>query len=160
MLNALAFVFLAAQAAPLNAGETIRVSDGGKFDYMQFDRKYDRILAAHSGANALTVYDLKSKKVTELPTGGEINGIAVSDKMNRIFVGGGGNVLIALDQKTLSTVKSILLTGPGDDIVLDEGRNELYVCHDEATEDWVFDASTLMLKVYDHGGKSSRVHHL
>jgi DNA-binding beta-propeller fold protein YncE len=132
-------------AAPLMPAETVDFAGKGKFDYMAVDSKYHRVLATHTGEGALTVYDMSTKKVSDIKTG-VVNGVIVCDKLGKIFVAGGGQKLIALDQKTLKSMGEVSFDGPCDDIVLDSKRNKIYVCHDDGTEDWVVDAMTLKVE--------------
>ncbi|MHB8637030.1 MAG: YncE family protein [Fimbriimonadaceae bacterium] len=133
-----------ADALPLTEGIVVDVPGAPRFDYMAVDAKYGRVFASHTGAGALSVYDLKTKAETELQTG-VVNGVQVNERLGRIFVGGGGKKLLALDERTLKTVGEVGLDGPGDDVVVDTKRNQVWVCHDDGTEDWVFDAKTLKL---------------
>jgi len=133
-----------ATAAPLTPGKTYDASKPGKFDVITFDRKFHRVLAAHTGASSLAVLDTATGKIDEIETG-EINGVAVANKSNKIFVGGGGNKLVVLDRESLKVLSSIALTGPADVIAVDTKRQQVYVSHDDGTEDWVFDADTLKL---------------
>jgi len=142
LMNALAV--LAAFGAPLVAGKTYDLPKGGKFDYMAVDNKYHRVFATHTGAKTLAVLDTETGKIDEVDTG-LVNGVQVATKLNRIFVAGGGGKLVALDRETLKILGSVELGGPGDDLAVDTKRNEVYVCHDDGTEDWVFDATTLKL---------------
>lgn len=129
---------------PLLSPMTPIVVPGGPsgFDYMQVDSAKHRLYASHPGINTLVVLDLKTNAVQQLPTGSEINGIAVDDADNKLFTAGGGGKLVVFDNATLAKTAEITLSGPGDDIVLDPKNDMLYVCHDDATEDWVFNAKT------------------
>ena len=57
---------------------------------------------------------------------------------------GRGN-LFALDRKSLKILGKVALGGPGDDIEVDTKRNQVYVCNDDGTLDWVFNGSNLKL---------------
>ncbi|AIE83821.1 YncE family protein [Fimbriimonas ginsengisoli] len=131
------------QTAPsLTPGKTYDMPKPGRFDVVTYDRKFHRVLAAHSAAGTLAVLDTQSGKVDEIETG-PINGVAVSNKANKIFVGGGNNKLVVLDRETLKVLSTIDLGGPADVIAVDSKRGQVYVSHDDGTEDWVFDAETL-----------------
>lgn len=131
-------------SAPLVLDRTVELPKPGAFDAMAFDADNHRVLAAHSGANTLAVLDTESGKVTEIETG-SINGIAISKKLDRYFVAGGNQQLVAIDRKTLGIVGKVSLTGPADLVAVDTKRGNVIVCHDDGTEDWVFNASTLAL---------------
>ena len=134
---------LAADAPLLSPQVPIVVPGGpGGFDYMQIDSAKHRLYASHPGKSTLVVLDLKTNSVQQLPTGSKINGIAVDDADNKLFTAGGGGKLVVFDNTTLAKTAEIALSGPGDDIVLDTKTDTLYVCHDDASEDWVFDAKT------------------
>jgi DNA-binding beta-propeller fold protein YncE len=132
------------QAAPLTPGKVYDLPKPGRFDVITFDRKFHRVLAAHSAANTLAVLDTETGKMDEIDTG-SLNGVAVAGRANKIFAGGGGNKLVVLDRETLKVLASIDLGGPADVIAVDSKRGQVYVSHDDGTEDWVFDADTLKL---------------
>ncbi len=133
----------AADAPLLSPQPPIAVPGGpGGFDYMQIDSAKHRLYASHPGKSTLVVLDLKTNAVQQIPTGSKINGIAVDNADNKLFTAGGGGKLVVFDNATLAKTAEITLSGPGDDIVLDPKTDQLYVCHDDATEDWVFDAKT------------------
>ncbi len=130
------------QSSPLVAGKTYDVPGGGRFDYMAVDSKYHRVFATHGTAQTLSVLDLKTGKESEIKCG-QVNGVQVDEKLSRVFVTGGGQTLVALDRKTLAKLNEVALEGPGDDLAIDTKREQLYVCHDDGEDVWVFDASTL-----------------
>jgi len=134
--------FLAMAPAPLTADKVIDLPKAGAFDSMTYDSTNHRILAAHSGAGTLAVLDTESGKVTEVETGA-INGIAVAKKLNRYFVAGGNKQLVAVDSQTLAVVGKVDLSGPADLVIFDTKRSQVTVCHDDGTENWVFDGATL-----------------
>ena len=142
MTPLLAFLALALAPAPLVAGATVALPKTGGFDALAFDADNHRVLAAHSGAGTLAVLDTETGKVDEIETGA-INGVAVSKKLDRIFVAGGNKELVALDRKTLKVVGRVALSGPADIVAVDTKRGQVIVCHDDGTEDWVFDGATL-----------------
>ncbi len=136
--------FLALVPAPLVADKTVELPKAGGFDAMAFDAENHRVLAAHTGAGTLAVLDTDSGKVDEIVTGA-INGVAVSKKLDRYFVAGANNTLVAIDRKTLQVAGRAPLTGPADIVAVDTKRGQVYVAHDDGTEDWVFDGATLKL---------------
>ena len=140
-LSAFAAVHAAADAPLLTPQAPIVVPGGpGGFDYMQIDSAKHRLYASHPGKTTLVVLDLQTNSVQQLPTDTKINGIAVDAADNKLFTAGGGGKLVVFDNTTLAKTAEITLSGPGDDIELDTKTDRLYVCHDDATEDWVFNA--------------------
>jgi len=127
----------AAATTPLTAGQIVDLPLPGRFDYMAFDPKYNLVLASHTGAKTLVAYNVKTKKVQELPTGG-VNGVEAVPSMGMIYAGGGGQIVVAIDEKTLKILNTLNLTGPGDSLAVDTKRGHVFLCHDDATEDWVF----------------------
>lgn len=142
-LSALAAGPVPAADAPLLTPQTPIVVPGGpgSFDYMLLDSTRHRLYASHPGKATLVVLDLQKNTVQQLPTHGAVNGIAVDDADNKLFTAGGGGKVVVFDAATLAETGQITLTGPGDDIVLDAKTDRLYVCHDDGTEDWVFNAN-------------------
>jgi DNA-binding beta-propeller fold protein YncE len=139
MISILASLLLA--QAPLVEGKTFDCPKGGRFDVLAFDSKFHRVLAAHPGAKTLAVLDTETGKIEEIETGA-VNGVAVGGKLNRIFAAGPDQTLVILDRETLKIEKTITLGGPGDVVAVDSKRGQVYVSHDDGTEDWVFDGST------------------
>lgn len=134
--------FLALAPAPLVAGKSIDLPKKGGFDSLAFDADAHRLLAAHSGANTLTVLDTKTGKVIELETG-SVNGIGISKKHDRYFVAGGDKEVVAVDRKTLKIVGRVPVSGPADLVAVDTRHDQVFVAHDDGTELWAFDAATL-----------------
>lgn len=130
--------------APLTMDKTVELPKAGGFDAMAYDSDNHRILASHSGAGTLAVLDTETGAVQEIETGA-INGVAVAKKLDRYFVAGGSSEFVALDRKTLKIVGRVPLTGPADIVAVDTKRGQVYVAHDDGTENWVFDGSTLKL---------------
>ncbi|CAN5723119.1 hypothetical protein BH11ARM2_BH11ARM2_22560 [soil metagenome] len=139
---ALTVALLALAPAPLIADKTVDLPKAGGFDALAFDSQNHRVLAAHSGAGTLAVLDTETGKVEEIDTG-SINGVAVSKKLDRYFVAGGGKELVAIDRKSLKVVGRVALSGPADLLAVDTKRGHVVVCHDDGTEDWVFDGASL-----------------
>ncbi len=138
----LAFVALG-QQPPLVAGPAYKMPKDGRFDYMAVDSRYKRVFASHTEAGTLAVLDLTTGKTQDIDTG-PINGVQIDEALGKLFVGGGDNgILVCLDRKTLAIEKKITLDGAGDDIVVDSKRQQIYVCHDNAQDVWVFDAHDL-----------------
>jgi hypothetical protein len=71
-------------AGPLSPAQTVDVPSPGRFDYMAYDKKYQRVLATHTGPGTLVVYSKTAGKVMEVKTG-VVNGVYVSDKLGRIL---------------------------------------------------------------------------
>ena len=141
LLSTLAVPALAADTPLLTPQTPVVVPGGpGGFDWMLVDAPRHRLLASHPGKSTLVVLDLKTKTIQQIPTGVEINGIAVDEADNKLFTAGGGQKVVVFDNTTLTKTGEIALTGPGDDIVLDPKTDKLYVCHDDGAEDWVFNA--------------------
>lgn len=137
-----------AAARPLLTAQTPLAVPGGPggWDWMLVDAPRHRLLASHPGTKTLAVLDLRKTAqkdaLTQLPTGVEINGIAVDAADNKLFTAGGGEKVVVFDNTTLEKSGEITLTGPGDDIVLDPKTDTLYVCHDDGAEDWMINAKT------------------
>lgn len=132
--------------APLTAMSPIEIPGGpGNFDYVQVDVGKRRVLASHTEKGKLTVLDINTNEVKEIETG-VINGIAVDPSTNRIFVAGGGKMVVALDRESLEKVGEYQLPNPADSIGLAMPYHELYVDNDDGKEVWVFDTKSLTLK--------------
>lgn len=143
MIITLAALVAVTQTAPLVAGQTYKLPKDGRFDYMQVDTKYNRVFASHPAAGTLAVLDLTTGKTQDIDTGA-VNGVQIDDRLGKIFVGGGDSgVLLCLDRKTLAIERKVTLDGAGDDLAIDPGRQQIYMCHDEAKDLWVYNARDL-----------------
>lgn len=90
------------------------------------------------------MFDTETGSVQEIETGA-VNGIAVSKKNDRYFAAGWNKEVIAIDRKTLKVVVRVPVSGAADLVAVDTKRGQVYVAHDDGTEDWVFDGATLKL---------------
>lgn len=143
LLGGLAILPAHADTPPLTAGKTVPVPGGpGGFDFMAVDAPRHRLLASHPGKGTFVVYDLKTGKLQQLDTDGKVNGEAVDEADNKLFVAGGNQKVVVFDLKTLQKTDEIALTGPADTIVLDPKNDTLYVDHDDGKEVWAVNAQT------------------
>ncbi len=141
--SALALLASAAFAAPpLKAHPSIVVPGGpGGFDWMLVDRAQNRLYATHGGTKTLTVLDLKTNAVRQIAAG-DVAGVAVDAPDGKVFTGGGDQKVVVLDNKTLTKIGEVAVTGPVDDIKFDPKNGLVYAAHDDGAEDWVIDAKT------------------
>jgi DNA-binding beta-propeller fold protein YncE len=140
-----AFALLASAAfaaPPLIAHAPIIVPGGpGGFDWMLVDRTQNRLYASHGATKTLTVLDLNTQAVRQIPTG-DVAGIAVDTPDGKVFAGGGDQKVVVLNNQTLAKIGEIALTGPVDDIKFDPKNRMIYADHDDGNEVWVIDAKT------------------
>ncbi len=129
----------------LTAGKTVELPLPGRFDYMNFDPYKGYVLASHTQAHTLTVYNIHTHKVVELPTG-TVNGQEVVHQWNRIYAGGGGDVLCEINESNLKIIKKVKLEGHGDALAVDTRHHLLFQCHDDHHNIWVFGARNLSYK--------------
>lgn len=132
----------AASAAPaLKAEPPVEVSAAPKrFDLMMVDSQRDRLLAAHSRADALTVVDLSHPKThRDIRVKGETAGVAIDDIDHKYFVGTTKGIAI-ISPTTLKTIGFIKTPGPADAIAFDAANDRLYAGHDDGKELWIIDA--------------------
>ena len=143
LLSALAAPAARAAAPLLDAQAPVIVPGGpGGFDWMAVDAPRYRLLATHPGKGTLVVYDLKTGVLRQLDTDGKVNGEAIDEADNKLFVTGGNRKVVVFDLKTLVRTGEITLSGPGDSLVFDPKNDTLYVDHDDASEVWTIDART------------------
>ena len=128
--------------APLTARAPITVPGGpGGFDWMLVDRTQNRLYATHGGTKTLTVLNLKTGAVRNV-NAGDVAGITVDSPDGKVFTGGGDQKVVILDNKTLTKIGEISVTGPVDDIKYDPKNSLVYAAHDDGAEDWVINAKT------------------
>lgn len=132
-----------ADPAPLTAQTAVVVPGGpGGFDWMAVDAARHRLYATHPGKGTLVVYDLKAGTVQQIDTDGAVNGEAVDEADNKLFVAGANQKVVVFDLKTLAKKSEIPVTGPADSIAFDPKNGTLYVDHDDGTEVWTIDGKT------------------
>jgi len=142
-LTALSAQRVPAAPAPLTAHKTVVVPGGSAhFDWMLVDAPRHRLYASHPGKGTLVVYDLSTGTVRQVDTDGEVNGEAVDEADNKLFVAGGNQKVVVFNLKTLAKTGEIPLTGPADTIAFDPKNGTLYVDHDDGAEVWTVDAKT------------------
>jgi DNA-binding beta-propeller fold protein YncE len=128
--------------APLIASRPIAVPGGpGGFDWMLVDQAKHRLYAAHGGTKTLTVLDLNTQKLQQIPAG-EVSGAVVDAADGKVFVACGDNKVVVLDNDTLRKTAEIAVPGPVDDIKLDPKRGMVYADHDDGANVWVINAQT------------------
>jgi DNA-binding beta-propeller fold protein YncE len=132
------------QAPPLVAQPAVVVPGGpGGFDYMQVDAPLDRLLAAHTGKNALAILNLATGALISQVETGRAQGVAVDVEDNKYFVSVSREQRVAIiDRKTLAKTGEIPLAGPADAIVFNPKNHCVYACHDDGTHVWVIDGRT------------------
>ncbi|BDI28506.1 hypothetical protein CCAX7_005570 [Capsulimonas corticalis] len=137
----------AAPAAPLLTATTpVAVPGGpGKFDWMMIDAARHHLLASHPSHKTLVIYDLVKGDVKQIDTDGAINGEAVDEADNKLFVGGGNQKVVAFDLTTLDKLGEVALTGPADAILFNAKNGVLYADHDDGAEVWMIDPKTLKI---------------
>ena len=127
---------------PLKENEAVTLpGPGGKFDWMTVDSKRRRLLAAHTEAGMLEVFDLtKEESIASIKTGA-CQGVAVGEKL--YFVGDAAeHKLVILDAESLEIEGQVNLPGPVDAIAYDSRNHKVYAGHDEGADVWVINPST------------------
>jgi YVTN family beta-propeller protein len=132
-----------ADASPLVPEEPILIPDShGKFDFMEFDPRASRLLAAHPGNATLDVFDSGSGKLIKQVTAGVAQDAAIDEKAGKYYVSiSAGKKLAVIDQATLEKTGETPLGGPADIVGFDPKNGLAYVGHDDAAEVWVVDVS-------------------
>ena len=129
-------------APPLVARPPLVVPGGpGGFDWMLVDRSHSRLYATHGGTKTLTVLDLKTKALRQIPAGA-VSGVAVDASDGKVFTGGADGKVVVLSNQTLERIGEIAVSGPVDDIKYDPKNGRIYADHDDGAEVWVINAKT------------------
>jgi len=133
--------------APLVAQKPVVIPGvAGKFDYMNIDSKNRRLLAAHTAAGMLEVFDITANKpLASIPVG-TAQGVIV-DKANDQYITGNSKdqKVVFVDRKTLKITGEVATAGPVDDLELNTKTGMVYADHDDGTDVWVIDAKTKKL---------------
>lgn len=137
-------LFSTSQGHLLTAQPPIVIPGGaGHFDFMNVDPSDRLAFACHPGKQSVTVINLDTGAVRDIPTGIEVNGVDVDRKGHKLYAAGGGNSLVQIDMKTWTKTNALPLGGPGDDVLFDSKRGVVYVDNDDGTNVWVVDPRTL-----------------
>jgi DNA-binding beta-propeller fold protein YncE len=130
-----------AETPPLVESEPILVqSTKGKFDCLQIDGQFDRLLAAHTGNGTLDVFDLPDGKLRQTVPIGAAQDVAVDIEHSKYYVTvSDRSNLTILDRQTLKVDDSVTLPGAPDVCTYDSKNGLVYVDCDNGEELWVVD---------------------
>ncbi len=129
------------QSLTLTPGASIEISHStGKFDFLRFDSKRKRLLAAHENDGTADYFDLqKNTLITRLKVGGAVD-TAVDTESKYYYVSVQETHRVAIvDAAGLKEVGSIKTPGPTDAILYDPKNKMIYVTHDNGSHVWVID---------------------
>jgi DNA-binding beta-propeller fold protein YncE len=130
-----------AETPPLVKSQPILVpATKGKFDYLQVDEQFHRLLANHTGNGTLDVFDLPEGKLRQTVPIGAVHDVAIDIERDKYYVTVGdlGNLTI-VDCQTLKVEDSVLLPGPADGCAYDSKNGLVYVDRDDGEDVWVVD---------------------
>jgi DNA-binding beta-propeller fold protein YncE len=133
-----------AAPAPLVLSKTVIIPGGpARSDFVSIDKANRRLLVAHTGANSITVLDLKTDTVLPAIKVGAVQGVAVDEAGGKYYAGDSKDQkVVVVDSKTLTPGAEIPLTGPVDDIIFNPKNHTVYADHDDGTEVWTIDSKT------------------
>lgn len=148
-----------ADVAPLAAQPPLAIPRSvGYFDYMVVDRKFRRLIAAHTESLSLAFIDVdKDALVRQVYIGAAPHGLAIDERDGIYFVGtsGAAHAVMMIDRTTLRSAGSIAMPGPVDALAFDRTRGELYADEDDGDSIWVINARTRRIVATIHTPRDS-----
>ena len=112
----------------------------GKFDCLQVDEQFNRLLADHTGNGTLDIFDLPDGNLRQTVPLGAAQDVAIDPKRNKYYVTvSDRRNLTILDRQTLRVDDSVTLPGAADGCTYDSKNGLVYVDCDEGEEVWVVD---------------------
>jgi DNA-binding beta-propeller fold protein YncE len=132
---------LAAQAAPIEAGEPILLGQTrGNFDFIRMDTARRRLLLAHTGNKSLDVFDVEGKRLLKSVPTGAAQDCAVDARNHRYYVSVSAPPKMAIvDAIKLEVTGEVPLPAAADLMTFNPANGLAYVCNDTAPELWVID---------------------
>lgn len=118
----------------------------GHFDFMEVDLINERLLAAHSGGESLTVLDLKDDKLISSIDVGEVQGVAVDNRSGTYILGDAdGHKIVFVSSTSLKKTGELVVTGPVDAVAFDSKNGMAYAGEDDGSHIWVIDVKNKKL---------------
>jgi DNA-binding beta-propeller fold protein YncE len=130
-----------AESPPLMATEPILVQGTkGKFDCLQVDGQFNRLLADHTQNGTLDIFDLPDGKLRRTVPIGAAQDVAVDIEHSKYYVTvSDRSNLTILDRQTLKVDDTVTLPGAPDVCAYDSKNGLVYVDCDNGQELWVVD---------------------
>ena len=123
---------------------TVLIPDSkGKFDFLEVDSVYHRLLAAHEKDDTADFIDLDSNRlITRLKTGPAVH-MVLDPRTDKYFISASEDKkVLIVDPTTLEIKGSAVTEGELDAITVDSRNHLVYVTNDEATHVWGIDPVT------------------
>jgi DNA-binding beta-propeller fold protein YncE len=120
--------------------KTIAIPGNGGYDYAFIDQANHRLYTSHG--TSVNVIDLNAGKVIgAIKDMKGVHGIAICNDLGRGFITDGkANAIVVFDIKTLSTIKTIPITGKGPDgIIYDPASKKLFAFEGDSNSAAVID---------------------
>ena len=130
-----------AETPPLVESEPILVpATKGKFDYLQVDEQFHRLLANHTGNGTLDVFDLPDGELRQTVAIGAVQDVAIDTERSKYYltVSDRSNLTI-VDRQTLKVEGCVPLPGAPDGCAFDSKNGLVYVDHGDGEDVWAVD---------------------
>jgi DNA-binding beta-propeller fold protein YncE len=132
-----------AEAPPLVENEPMLVpGTKGKFDYLQVDQQFRRLLANHTGNGTLDVFDLPDGKLRQTVAIGAAQDVSIDTERSKYYVTvSDRRNLTIVDRQTLKVEGEVPLPGAPDGCAYDSKNKFVYVDQGDGENVWVVDPS-------------------
>jgi DNA-binding beta-propeller fold protein YncE len=114
----------------------------GKFDYLQVDEQFRRLLANHTGNGTLDVFDLPDGKLRQTVAIGAAQDVSIDTERSKYYVTvSDRRNLTIVDRQTLKVEGEVPLPGVPDGCAYDSKNRFVYVDQRDGENVWVVDPS-------------------
>jgi YVTN family beta-propeller protein len=130
---------------PLETVADIPLPGGvSRFDYQDLDGASGRLYIAHLGANRLTVFDTRNRRViSEVPGLMSVHGVIAVPELHRIYATATGtNELVVIDDETLRILARVPAGDYPNGLAYDARDAKIYVSNNRGGTESVIDART------------------
>jgi len=115
-----------------------------RFDYQNLDGESRRLYIAHLGANRLTVFDTKERRVVSEVDGlANVHGVIAVPELHRIYATATGtNELAVIDDETLRILFRVPAGDYPNGLAYDPKDSKIYISNNKGGKESVIDAKT------------------
>ncbi|MFL5662443.1 MAG: YncE family protein [Ktedonobacteraceae bacterium] len=122
---------------PLAGGPT-------RFDYQSLDPQTGLLFIAHSGADMLTVFDTRAKRIiANISNIAHVHGVLAVAQLGRVYAtDSDDNLVYVIDERTMHTVAKIQVGDGPDGLTYDPSTHRVFVSDEAGQNDAVIDTQT------------------
>jgi YVTN family beta-propeller protein len=140
-------IWLNLSVAPnLELGRVVDIPLAGgptRFDYQSLDPQTRLLFIAHSGADMLTVFNTRSKKIIVNISIAHVHGVLAVAELGRVYAtDADDNLVYVINEHTMRTVAKIQVGDAPDGLAYDPSTHRVFVSDEAGQNDAVIDTQT------------------